>query len=57
VEESAHGDEGVVQGLSELGEHPTFAAMEELFQAVGEWGEWRQSANDLVLSINNTLNT
>jgi hypothetical protein len=51
VEESAHGDERVVQGLSQLGEPPAFAAMEELFQAVGGWGWRRQSANDLVISV------
>lgn len=39
-EEAPHRDEGVTQGLSQLVEHPAFAAVEQFFQAPGRI-EWR----------------
>src|ERR1019366_11575 len=35
IEEPTHGDEGVIQSLGQLGQHPAFAAMEEFFQTFG----------------------
>jgi hypothetical protein len=40
LEEAPHGDAGAIQGLSQLVEHPAFAAVEQFSQALG-WGQWR----------------
>jgi len=41
LEEAPHRDEGVTQGLSQLVEHPAFAAVEQFFQALGGSGRKR----------------
>jgi hypothetical protein len=38
LEEAAHRDERLAQGVSQWVEHPAFAAMEKFFEALG--GRW-----------------